>query len=210
VRGLARALAAQALTAAVSACGPEAETRSSEPRWEAPRDAGAAYASLLNELGATLGRLYPEQAAATFVIQREPLPVYRGHVDLEAPELWKRLRRHLPSLRRETYDDWWARNQHAALHDFGDEAGERAIVWIDSAELDRLLPETLSGEARWKPYLARFPDSHLVGCTAMGFSRDGLQGLVYLSFLGWYGGYYVVVKQAGDWRLADEWEVWVS
>jgi len=122
---------------------------------------------------------------------------------------WGRLKKELPLVTRETYDDFWVRNEDPKVPVLT-AAGDCRIEYAEDAELDRLGEGAECAEEWWCRVLDRYPRSRLVGLSAMGFSRDGKQGLVYVAFPGWFGAYYVVAKSGGRWRIVEEWRFWTA
>jgi len=62
----------------------------------------------------------------------------------------------------------------------------------------------------WQLFSMDYPHGMLVCLSAMGFSRDGRQGLVYVVLPGALGAYYLLGFDGENWRITAECEVWVS
>lgn len=191
-------------------------------RRQAPVDVGAAYGGLLAALSRDFEVSFaggPPDADAqdmaewagwwdSFVVDPDPEPVWPAHKREDAASRWAVLKQQLPSLTRDTCDDFFARNERPTLPAFTS-AGDIRIVVADREELKRIFVGTYV-ELDWERFHSRYGRSTLVALSAMGFSRDGRQGLVYAAFPGWYGGYYVMTNDGRTWRIADEWNTWVS
>jgi len=186
-----------------------------------PVDIGAAYGGLLAALSRDfeMASVLPpgeegESEAKedgwwdSFVVAPDPEPIWPAHKSRDDASRWAMLRQQLPSLTQDTCDDFFARNERPTLPTFSS-AGDIRVQVADKEELKRIFAGVYVDE-QWRRFRARYPRSTLVAFSAMGFSRDGSQGLVYVAFPGWYGAYYVVKKDGGSWRIADEWHFWVS
>lgn len=173
-----------------------------------PVDAGPVYCELLAELSRKFERGFPEdEHADVFVVRSDPEPIWPRHKGMIDSVRWAMLKQQLPSLRRDTYEDFFEQNEQPTLPRFSS-AGDKGVEFVDRRELKKIFTGARV-EEQWKRFDARYPRSTLVALSAIGFSRDGKQGLVYVAFPGWYGGYYVVTKTGGTWRIADEWDFWV-
>lgn len=184
-------------------------------------DVGAAYGDLLAALSLDFERTFAggppdeeghDDAAEegwwdSFVVDPD-LSLYPDHRKMDDSARWAMLKRALPSLERETYEDFLARNEKPAIPTFTSAGGKRIEV-ADRQWLKRIFAGPYV-ELNWERFHARYPHSTLVAFSAMGFSRDGRQGLVYVAFPGWYGSYYLLARDIGSWKIAEELEVWVS
>lgn len=128
---------------------------------------------------------------------------------------WESLRISLSALRRDTYDDFWARNaepQELTLT----EAGSWRVHLLSDTEAAELrsLGEKDADRGFWGPFRERFPRGQLTGISAPGISRDGSQMLIYLYSgfgpLAASASYYLLEKKGSAWEIADEWVLWVS
>lgn len=170
---------------------------------------GPVYADLLADVTREIRETFPEDTPAdTLVLEIEAARVWPEHLAIENSRRWGFWKRRMPSLRRDTYDDFWIRNLRRTTLPRFERAGDCKVVTIAKKDVDAFFEPGI--EEGWRRFHARFPRGLLVACSAMGFSRDGRQALVYLAFPGWTGSYFVIAERDGRWRIADEWNFWVS
>jgi len=172
---------------------------------ERPRaavDEAAAFGALLGELAEGIRSMppppgeTPDEPMETFVVEREPAAPFPDHLALADGARWALFRQRLPSARRDTYEHFWARNRTPSVPAFARAGPVRVVV-------EEIGPN-------WRFFAEDHPRSVLVCLSAMGFSRDGRQGLVYVVFPGCLGAYYLVGLEGDRWRITGEWEIWVS
>jgi len=174
-----------------------------------PVDEAAAFSSLLGEFAEQAQRadqlfekLLPDESRGEsgriekIVVERQPASLLPDHSELADESRWSLFHKRLPALRRDTFDDFWRRNRDPTVPEI-DRAGQVDVVF------DAVLPN-------WQLFWMDHRNAMLVCLSAMGFSGDGRQGLVYVVFPGCLGAYYLLGLDGERWRITAEWEVWVS
>lgn len=128
---------------------------------------------------------------------------------------WDAFKGSLPSIRRETYDDFWARNAEPRALTL-DKAGSWQVRLLPREEFERIQAEGEKDPKAgfWGALHARFPNAQLGTISAPGLSRDGTQMLVYFQSgfaqLAASASYYLLEKEDGVWKVDEEWLLWVS
>jgi hypothetical protein len=169
-----------------------------------PVDEAAAFRALLRELAERVEKdaaLVPkvvgkEVSIDKIVVDREPASLLPDHLKMADEARWGFFHGKLPGLRRDTFESFWRRNLDPTVPVF-DQAGRFPVVFEEVGP-------------NWALFAFDHPSAMLLCVSAMGFSRDGRQGMVYVVFPNCLGAYYLVGRDGGRWRITEEWDAWVS
>jgi len=133
-------------------------------------------------------------------------------LDKDHEKEWESLRSHLGSLRRDTFDDFRARNQERQELPGRVDAPFRTL-WLSDEEI-----KTLFGKGARKGW-RRFYEDHprlkgILRLSLAGVSADGRQALLYYGHqhqpLAGHGGFVLLTRERGGWKVAAEWTTWIS
>jgi hypothetical protein len=188
---------------------------------------GFAYGALLADLSKEWQEQFSQvEPNELFLVFSRPSPIWITPKEMGPSERWQWFKSELPTLSRDTFDDFWARNENPSLPSL--EPVERIKLavrdkgqllveypWIEVPCRERGETDTdwekreRSWEEKRRRWEERYPRSVLVGFSEMGFSRNRRQGLVYVSFYNWYGAVYLLSKGEDRWHLVKGFVVWV-
>jgi len=155
-----------------------------------------AYRALLLDLERDY-RLSPDDV---FVFVREA-HVAHFAAGYTSDRFWSHLAQEMPSLTRDTYDDFWVRNGHDEIPGI-DRAGKCAVVRVTKVEIEQLIGSG-SEEEQSKRFAARYPNGVLVQVSAIGLSRNRRQGLAFVYVSRWAASICVLTKSGGRWEVSD-------
>lgn len=165
----------------------------------------------------TTGNLVAHHAGdmnlGTLVLHSRTVP-YAKDGTLEEPGRWDEFQWRLPSLRKDTYDDYWARNDVRHVLTLKRAGSWRLHLLGDGEHAELVAAGKRDGSGFWNTLQSRFPRSQLVSISAPGTSRDGKQVLLFLyaayGALAQSGTYYLLEKKGGSWEITDAHVCWVS
>ena len=199
---------------AVAGCG-----RGIEP----PADVNAAYSEFLNQ--PRLRRYFAPPPRDILLVLSKTVTwhwrrdgEHRGEAaedddkEADSSTVWARVHARFSTLKRDTYEDFWAKNAEPKVLTLS-EAASRPVRLVTKEEVDRIFGnrDELDG---WAGFRKAFPrSSGIIRLSAVGFSRDGEQALLYFSTLtDWLeglGSYYLLARTETGWKIAAESRVWM-
>jgi hypothetical protein len=139
-------------------------------------------------------------------------PPKERFLDEDREKIWTSLREHVGALRRDTFEDFWQKNQER--HDLPDRVAVPFRTWWVSDEDMDMLFENGATEG-WRRFYADHPPlKGILRLSLAGVSADGRQALLCYGHqwqpLAGHGGHAFLVRERGGWKLAAEWVTWVS
>jgi hypothetical protein len=146
-----------------------------------------------------------------FAIERLTPPKQR-FLGEDKEEDWAWLHKRFGTLRRDTFDDFWARNQKR--HELpGRVRAPFDIRWLSETESDTLFAH--GPREGWRRFYADHPTlKGILRVSLAGVSADGKQALVYFGHqtqpLAGRGGFVLLTQMHRGWRIADRLITWVS
>ena len=173
-----------------------------------PADVNAVYSEFLNQ--PSLREYFADPPCDTFIALSKTVTWYPDK-EADASTRWARFHERFPTLKRDTYEDFWAKNAEPNVLTLST-TGSKPVRLITEEELDTIFKRGLDG---WESYRKEFPTANgYIGLSALGFSRDGQQALVYFQtssdWLAGFGSYYLLARTETGWKIAAEDLVWVS
>ena len=139
---------------------------------------------------------------------------YSRDVEREEPDRWDTFRRRLPSLRRDTYNEYWVRNEVRHELTLKKAGGWRLRLLGEDEYAEVEAAGKRDGSGFWNTFYVRFPDSQRVSISAPGISPDGKQVLLYFcsafGSMAASGTYYLMEKRGDSWEITDAAVVWVQ
>ena len=185
---------------AVAGCG-----RGIEP----PADVNAAYSEILNQ--PRLRRYFAPPPRDILLVLSKTV-TWHSDKEADTSTVWARVHARFPPLKRDTYEDFWAKNAEPKVLTLS-EAAFRPVRLVTKEEVDRIFGnrDELDG---WASFRKAFPrSSGIIRLSAVGFSRDGEQALLYFStstdWLEGLGSYYLLARTETGWKIAAESRVWM-
>ncbi|MHC4934207.1 MAG: hypothetical protein ACYTGV_18700 [Planctomycetota bacterium] len=141
---------------------------------------------------------------------------------------WQWLRSKMDRLRRETFDDFLARNSQPRDLSGTIEIG-LPVVYVTADQVDTIFDwKTYEGKVTvtkevedegvdwfWRKFYEEYPGAQgIMVPSRAGLSADGRQALVYCgnqsAGLAGAGAYYLLSRASGSWRVVQGAVVWVS
>jgi hypothetical protein len=150
--------------------------------------------------------------AAEVIVVEEETVVFPLDRAMEDHVRWASLHGKLPGLRREVYDDFWSANRTPVTLALVS-AGAMPVRLLPLEEKRRYFVEH-PGDG-WGLFWDTHPRAQgVMQLSRPGFSRDGLQALLYsanaVSGTGGGGSYYLLSRESGTWTVVCEALRWQS
>lgn len=141
--------------------------------------------------------------------------VYRDDREEKDPDRWEEFLWRFPALRRDTYDSFWSANERARPIAPLDRGAMKlhVLTKAEDAELEAIA-EGARFREYWDTFRARYGKAVRVRLSAVGFSEDRRQAVIYYSasfdFLAAWGSCCLLKREGDRWEIAEEHYMWIS